>query len=131
MKLCEQNPQTNQRPSCAKRSYLGQHELGDLFQALPEAEQRRHGKALVARSVEVLPKRQVRWFSILADEPPPQLEIHRRARKGKYIVGFASHELDRAVTWIVEAYKLGYSVAYLYAVGGYGGGPGHPCEVAR
>jgi hypothetical protein len=126
MNVCKPNSQTDQHLSC----YLSQHELGELFRALPEADQRRHGEALVSRSIEVMPKRQTRWFSILADEQPP-LEVHRNPRKRKWIVGFQAHELDRAVDWIVEAYRLGYSVAYLYTVGGYGAGLGHPCEVAR
>jgi hypothetical protein len=113
-----------------ERRYLSQSELAERFQALPEADQRRHGEALIARSIEVLPKRQVRWFSILAHEQPP-LEIHRRARKGKWVVGFGAHELDRARDWIVEAYKLGFPVFYLRSIGGYGAGPGHPCEAAR
>lgn len=113
------------------RTERSQHELSELFQALPKADQRRHGEALVARSIEVMPKRQTRWFSILAAEPPPQLEIHRRARKGKWVVGFGAHELDRAIDWIVEAYRHGYAVFYLRSIGGCGAGPGHPCEAAR
>jgi hypothetical protein len=85
---------------------------------------------MVARHIEVMPKRQVRWFSIITAERPP-IEVHRNPRRGKWVTGFGAHELDRAVDWVVEAYRHGYSVFYLRSIGGYGGGPGHPCEVAR
>jgi hypothetical protein len=125
------NLEANQSLRRKERIYFSQHELAERFRALPEAEQKLHGRALIDRSIEVMPKRQTRWFSILATEPPPGLEIHRRAKKGKWVVGFGSHELNRAVDWIVEAYKLGFPVFYLRSVGGYGAGLGHPCEAER
>lgn len=98
--------------------------LGEAFRALPDDEQRRHAEAMLNRSVEVIPRQKRRWFAVLDDKAP--LEFHRKGR-GKLVAGFQDPE--RALDWIVAAYRLGLAVFYQRCADGYGGGPGHPCDV--